>query len=63
MGFLVNIDHTAAVVGRSIRHNIHLLCNVIDYSYEKGLKCIILSLDQAKAFDHVSYEFMFQVLK
>ena len=63
MGFLVNIDQTAAVVGRSIHDNIHLLRNVIDYSYQKDLKCIILSLDQAKAFDRVSHEFMFQVLK
>ena len=63
MGFLVNFDQTAAVEGRSIQDNIHLLRNVIDYSYQKGLKCIILSLDQAKAFDRVSHEFMFQVLK
>ena len=63
MGFLVHIDQTAAVEGRSIHGNIHLLRNIIDYSYQKGFKCIILSLDQAKAFDRVDHNFMFQVLK
>ena len=63
MGNLINIDQTAAVVGRSIQDNIHLLRNVINYSQQKGLKTIILSLDQAKAFDRVSHDFMFAALQ
>ena len=63
MGFLVHFDQTAAVVGRSIQENIHLLRNIIDYSHQKDLKCVILSLDQAKAFDRVNHNYMFQVLR
>ena len=63
MGNLINVDQTPAVIGRSIHDNIHLLRNIIDYSNQKVLKCIILSLDQAKAFDRVSHDYMFQVLR
>ena len=63
MGNLINVDQTAAVIGRLIHDNIHLLRNIIGYSNQKGLKCIILSLDQAKAFDRVNHDYMFQVLK
>ena len=63
MGNLINLDQTAAVIGRSIHDNFLLLRNIIHYSNQKGLKCIILSLDQAKAFDRVSHNYMIQVLK
>ena len=31
---LIHIDQTAAVVGRSIQYNIHLLRNILDYSHQ-----------------------------
>ena len=62
MGNLINIDQTAAVPGRSILDNVHLLRNVLDYSSQKQLKCILLSLDQSKAFDRVDHSFMFGLL-
>ena len=63
MGNLVHIDQTAAVLGRSIQDNVHLLRNILDYSCQKNNKFILLSLDQSKAFDRVDHSFMFQVLK
>ena len=49
--------------GRSIFDNVHLLRNVIDYVEQKELPCIFLNLDQEKAFDHVSYDFLFKCLE
>ena len=63
MGNLIHLDQTLAVIGRSIQDNIHLLRNIVDYTKQKNLKSIILSLDQAKAFDRVSHDYMLQVLK
>ena len=60
---LVHEDQTCAVKGRSIFDNIHLLRNVIDYVEQKNLPCIFLNLDQEKAFDRVSYEFLFKCLE
>ena len=60
---LVHEDQTCAVKGRSIFDNVHLLRNVIDYVEQKDLPCIFLNLDQEKAFDRVSYEFLFKCLE
>ena len=60
---LVHEDQTCAVKGRSIFDNVHLLRNIIDYVDQKNLPCIFLNLDQEKAFDRVSYDFMFKCLK
>lgn len=59
---IVHEDQTCAVKGRSIFDNIHLLRNIIDYVNQKNLPCIFLNLDQEKAFDRVSYDFLFKCL-
>ena len=63
METLVHEDQTCAVKGRSIFDNVHLLRNVIDYVDQKNLPCIFLNLDQEKAFDRVSHEFMYKCLE
>ena len=63
MDILVHEDQTCAVKGRSIFDNVHLLRNIIDYVDQKDLPCIFLSLDQEKAFDRVSYDFLFKCLR
>ena len=63
IGKLVEIDQTCSVPGRSILDNIHLIRNAIDYVEQKDLECILLSLDQSKAFDRVSHKYMFKALK
>ena len=62
MSKIVNMDQTASVPGRSILDNIHLIRSVVEYCNLKENHLIVLSLDQMKAFDRVSHEYMFQVL-
>lgn len=63
MSELINIDQTCAVKGRSIKDNIHLLRNIIEYVKIKNINCMFISLDQSKAFDRVSHTFLFQALE
>jgi len=60
---LIHIDQTCAVPGRSIQDNVHLLRNIIDYTDQKETPCAFISLDQSKAFDRVSHDYLFQTLK
>ena len=60
---IVNTDQTCGVVGRSILDNLHLMRNVIDYVNSKNLNAAIISLDQSKAFDRVSHNYLFSVLQ
>jgi exonuclease III len=62
-GFIVSKDQTCAVPGRSILDNLHLLRNSIDYINVKNIPAAVISLDQAKAFDRVSHDYLFQVLE
>ena len=60
---VINIDQTCGIKGRSIRDNVHLLRNIIDYVNTKNIHCALVSLDQSKAFDRVSHAYMFAVLQ
>ena len=62
IGKIVNIDQTCSIPGRNIQDNSHLFRNIIDYVNEKDIDCAFLTLHQAKAFDLVSHDFLFQVL-
>lgn len=63
LGLIIHEDQTCAVKGRTIFDNVHLLRNIFDYVNQKNLPCIFLNLDQEKAFDRVSYEFLFKCLR
>ena len=54
---LVGDYQTCAVEGRSILANLHLLRNISDYAKQKFKNIILLSIDQAKAFDMVSIDY------
>ena len=60
---IVEKDQTCAIVGRSIHDNCHLLRNVIDYVESRNLACALISLDQMKAFDRVSHQYLFSTLE
>ena len=60
---IIHEDQTCSVVGRSIADNVHLLRNVFDFVEQKNLKCAFMNLDQAKAFDRVSIQYLLEVLK
>ena len=48
--------------GRSILDNVNLIRNLIEYTHDKNNGAAIISLDQSKAFDRVSHEYLFKVL-
>ena len=56
-------ESQTAVYGRRIDDNIHLVRDIIDYANEKNEEAALLFLDQEKAFDRVSHEFLFKVLR
>ena len=62
MPYIVNMDQTCSVTGRSIVDNVHLLRNIFDFTEQKQIKCAFINLDQAKAFDRVSIGYLLQVL-
>ena len=60
--FIVKQDQTCSVPGRSISDNVHLFRNIFDFVEQKELRCAFLNLDQAKAFDRVSTNYLLRVL-
>ena len=62
IGEIVHPDQTCSIPGRSIQDNVHLFRNLIEYVDDKYMSAAIISLDQTKAFDRVSHEYLFKVL-
>ena len=59
---IIHFDQTCSVPGRSILDNCHLIRNIVDYSSQKQINLALLTLDQSKAFDRVSFDFLFEAL-
>ena len=62
IGEIVHPDQTCSIPGRSIQDNVHLIRNLVEYVDDKNMPAAIISLDQTKAFDRVSHEYLFKVL-
>ena len=62
IGEIVHPDQTCSIPGRSIQDNVHLIRNLIEYVDDKNMPAAIISLDQTKAFDRVSHEYLFKGL-
>ena len=60
---LVHPDQAAVIKGRSIQNHNHYIRDIISLAKLRGDHSCILSIDQQKAFDRVSHEWMFKVLK
>ena len=60
---IVNSDQTASIKGRTINDNTRLLNDVISYVNEKNTSLAFISIDQMKAFDRVSHDFLFACLE
>jgi exonuclease III len=63
MDFLVHPDQASGVRGRSILDNCHLLRNIYDYVTQKKIPCAWVNLDFLKAFDRISWGYMFNMLR
>ena len=60
--FVIHSDHTALVQGRTINDNTRLLDVVVSYANNCNIPLALISVDQLKAFDRVSQEFLFETL-
>ena len=60
---IINSDQTACMKGRTINDNTRLLNDVISYANEKNTSLAFISIDQMKAFDRVSHDFLFACLE
>ena len=61
--YIICIDQTCSVEGRSISDNIHLLRNIFDYVNSKNIGCLWVNFDQFKAFDRVEHRWLMRVLE
>ena len=52
-----------AVYGRTIGDNIHIVRDIIDLVNKNDEEAALLFIDQEKAFDRVSHEFLYKVLR
>jgi len=59
---IIGISQTCSIKGRSIFDKLHLLRNIIDYVDQKNISACFINIDQEKAFDRVSWEYMFNAL-
>ena len=62
MPLIVHTDQTASVKGRTINDNVRLLHDVIYYANYCDIPLAVITVDQLKAFDRVSHDFLFTVL-
>ena len=60
---IIHTDQTAPIKGRTINDNTRLLHDVVAYANEKDVPLVLISVDQLKAFDRVSHEFLFKCLE
>lgn len=60
---MIHTDQTASIKGRTINDNTRLLHDVVAYANEKDVPLALISVDQLKAFDRVSHEFLFKCLE
>ncbi|MCG7879937.1 MAG: reverse transcriptase family protein [Candidatus Thiodiazotropha endolucinida] len=59
---LINEDQTGFISGRYIGDNIRLLYDIINYTEKQNIPGMLVLIDFEKAFDSVSWDFLFKVL-
>lgn len=60
---IVNEDQSGYIKGRYIGHNVRLMSDILDYTESHNLSGCLLSLDFAKAYDSLEWNFMVEALK
>lgn len=60
---LISNDQTGFISGRYIGENTRLIYDLMNYTEEENIPGLLLIIDFEKAFDSISWRFIFQVLK
>ena len=60
---IIHADQTCGIPGRHIYDSIALSHYIIDYAKCDGVPMSIININQENAFDKVSHEYLFRVLK
>ncbi|XP_056298028.1 uncharacterized protein LOC130211313 [Pseudoliparis swirei] len=60
---LIHPDQACAVPGRKITDSLVLIRDTICYARDRNIRLVVLNLDFEKAFDRVSHQYLFEVLK
>ena len=60
---IIHSDQTASIRGRTINDNARLLHDVISYASTNSVPLAVVSIDQMKAFNRVSHNFLFKCFK
>lgn len=60
---IVSVYKTCSVSGRSIKTNLRLLRDIVDYLKLRRDQCDFISMDQHKAFDMMEWNFLYRVLQ
>ncbi|KAJ1166924.1 hypothetical protein NDU88_007319 [Pleurodeles waltl] len=63
MGEIVHSDQTCGVPGCRVADSLARIGDMIQYIKDRNIRAALVCLDQEKAFDHVSHEFMERVLQ
>ncbi|KAI8521377.1 hypothetical protein Bbelb_011310 [Branchiostoma belcheri] len=58
IGTVVHTDQSCGIPGRSIDDSVCLLRDIVEYVNGTESSCVLIALDQEKAFDRVSHDFM-----
>ena len=61
--YVINPGQTCNVPGRSILDNLYLIRDSYEYIFQKQFPIAIISLDQAKAFDRLNWQFLEKVMQ
>ena len=60
---VIHPDQTCAVAGRRITDSLVLVRDAICYARDRDIRLAVLNLDFEKAFDRVSHQYLFEVLR
>lgn len=60
---LIHPDQACAIPGRKITDSLVLIRDTICYARDRNIRLVVLNLDFEKAFDRVSHQYLFEVLR
>lgn len=61
--FIINKDQTCGIEGRQIHDNCHFIRDLLDYVNKSKIPGFLLCIDQMKAFDKISWQYLYKTLE